>query len=414
MSRLRHLATFWLIALALAACVQSPATPDLAGPRPSSTPVILISIDGFRADYLAHGVTPTLSKLAEQGVHGAIRPSFPSKTFPNHYTLVTGLRPDRHGVIDNNMIDPEIPETAFSLANKAAVQDPRWWSDGTPIWVSAERAGVRSAVMFWPGSEAAIQGVRPSQWLPFDQSVSASARVDQVLAWLDAPASERPGLIALYFDEVDTAGHHFGPGSVEVERAAAKTDAAIGRLIGGLQARGLPANLVVVADHGMAQVAADRAIYLEDLVAAEMGRSLALGAFMTYYPAPGRETQAEAALLAEHPHMTCWRKGEIPARYHFGAHRRVAPIFCLPRTGWEITTRTRVAKTPLKGGNHGFDPYAPEMAAVFIGHGPAFGRGGTTPLTDNVDVYPLLAELLGVAPEPNDGGPTLVDAALAR
>jgi predicted AlkP superfamily pyrophosphatase or phosphodiesterase len=400
------------MALTLTACAQSP-TPDLAGQAPAP-PLILISIDGFRADYLTRGVTPTLSRLATQGVHGAIRPSFPSKTFPNHYTLVTGLRPDRHGIVDNNMIDPEIPETTFALSNKAAVRDPRWWNDGTPIWVSAERAGIGSAVIFWPGSEAPIQGVRPSAWRPYDQSVSATARVDQVLAWLDAPPGERPGLIALYFDEVDTAGHHYGPASGEVARAAAVTDAAIGRLVEGLEARGLLANLVIVADHGMAEVAAERAIYLEDLVSADLGRPLALGAFMTYYPAQGREAQAEAALLAEHEHMICWRKSEIPARYHFGTHRRVPPIFCLPQTGWEITTRARVAKTPLKGGNHGFDPYSPEMAAIFIGHGPAFARGRTTPLTDNVDVYPLLAKLLGVTPEANDGGPALVDVALAH
>lgn len=413
MSRLRHLAASWLIALTLTACAQSPAAPDLSG-QAHSPPVILISIDGFRADYLARGVTPTLSRLAAEGAHGAIRPSFPSKTFPNHYTLVTGLRPDHHGIVDNSMIDPEIPETTFALSNKAAVRDARWWNEGTPIWASAERAGISSAVMFWPGSEAPIHGVRPSAWRPYDQTVPAAARVDQVLAWLDAPAGERPGLIALYFDEVDTAGHHYGPGSDEVARAAAVTDAAIGRLVEGLKARGLPANLVIVADHGMAEVAAERAIYLEDLVSADLGRAFALGAFMTYYPAQGREAQAEAALLADHERMTCWRKGEIPARYHFGTHRRVAPIFCLPQTGWEITTRARVAKTPLKGGNHGFDPYSPEMAAIFIGHGPAFARGAATPLTDNVDVYPLLAELLGVRPEANDGGPALADVALAQ
>ncbi|HVK41773.1 MAG TPA: ectonucleotide pyrophosphatase/phosphodiesterase [Phenylobacterium sp.] len=412
MSRLLHIAAPWLIALTLTACAHSPS-PDLAGQAPAP-PVILISIDGFRADYLARGFTPTLSRLATQGVHGAIRPSFPSKTFPNHYTLVTGLRPDRHGIVDNNMIDPEIPETTFALSNKAVVRDARWWNDGTPIWVSAERAGIGSAVLFWPGSEAPIQGVRPSAWRPYDQSISASARVDQVLAWVDAPAGERPGLIALYFDEVDTAGHHYGPASGEVARAAAVTDAAIGRLVEGLETRGLPANLVIVADHGMAEVAAERAIYLEDLVSADLGRPLALGAFMTYYPAQGREAQAEAALLAEHEHMTCWRKAEIPARYHFGTHRRAPPIFCLPQTGWEITTRARVGKTPLRAGNHGFDPYSPEMAAIFIGHGPAFARGRRTPLTDNVDVYPLLAKLLGVALEPNDGGPTLAEAALAH
>ncbi len=410
MSLVRNICAVLASGLLLASCASPLAKPQLAGggERPV---VVLISIDGFRADYLDRGVTPNLSRLAAEGAHGAIRPSFPTKTFPNHYSLVTGLRPDRHGIVDNNMIDPEIPDVAFSLSNKAAVRDARWWNDGTPIWVSAERAGIRSATMFWPGSEAAIQGVRPSRWLPFKQSMPATARTDQVLAWLDEPAATRPRLITLYFDEVDTAGHYHGPDSTQVAEAAGRTDAAIGRLTAGLKARGLKANLVIASDHGMAAVASDRVIYIEDLASADLGKPLALGAFMTYYPAPGREAEAEAALLAQRPHVTCWRKGEIPARYHFGAHRRVAPIFCLPETGWVITTR---AKRPPKGGNHGFDPYSPEMAAIFIGHGPAFARGRATPLTDNVDVYPLLARLLGLAPEPNDGGATLVDAALSR
>lgn len=411
MSLIRNICAALATALVLAGCAaQSPAKPHVPGGAERPV-VVLISIDGFRADYLDRGVTPHLSRLAAEGAHGAIRPSFPTKTFPNHYSLVTGLRPDHHGIIDNNMIDPEIPDVAFSLSNKAAVSDARWWNDGTPIWVSAERAGMRSATMFWPGSEAAIQGVRPSLWLPFKQSMPATARVDQVLAWLDEPAATRPRLITLYFDEVDTAGHYYGPDSRQVAEAAGRTDAAIGRLTEGLRARGLKANLVITADHGMAAVAADRVIYLEDLAGADLGKPLALGAFMTYYPAPGREAEAEAALLAHHPHVTCWRKGEIPARFHFGTHRRIAPIFCLPQTGWTITTRSK--RLP-KGGNHGFDPYSPEMAAIFIGHGPAFARGRATPLTDNVDVYPLLARLLGVAPEPNDGGPALADAALAR
>ena len=160
MRSLRHLWATVLIILALAACAPTPIKPDLAAKTPAPL-LILVSIDGFRADYLDRGVTPNLSRLAQEGVHGVIRPSFPSKTFPNHYTLVTGQRPDRHGIIDNNMLDAEIPGVKFALSNKAAVADARWWDDGTPIWVSAERAGIRTATMFWPGSEAAIHGVRP-------------------------------------------------------------------------------------------------------------------------------------------------------------------------------------------------------------------------------------------------------------
>lgn len=182
----------------------------------------------------------------------------------------------------------------------------------------------------------------------------------------------------------------------------------------GLAVRGLTANLIVTADHGMAPISGERVIYVDDILPKDAGQSVAMGAFMSYYPATGREAEVEAALIAPHEHMTCWRRREIPARYHFGAHRRVAPIFCLSQTGWEITTREWVAKRPIRGGDHGFDPAAPEMAAVFIGQGPGFRRGVVTPTTDNVDVYAVLTDLLGVKPEPNDGGRALADAALVQ
>jgi predicted AlkP superfamily pyrophosphatase or phosphodiesterase len=365
---------------------------------------VLVSIDGFRADYLDRGLTPALSGLAARGARGAMRPSFPSKTYPNHYTLVTGLRPDHHGVVDNTMEDPAIPGVTFRLADRATVTDRRWWDDGVPIWVTAEKAGLRTANVFWPGSEAPIQGVRPTDWVPFDMSWSAERRTDQVLAWLDRPPAQRPAFVALYFDEVDTQGHRFGPDSAEVNAAIARTDAAIGRLLAGLSARAIAANVVVVADHGMAPISDERVIFADDLLAADAGRAMALGAFMTYAPAPGRKAEVEAALIRPHPHMACWRKGEIPARHHYGSHRRVPPIFCLPETGWEITTHERLrTRTHVNRGDHGFDPDAPEMRAVFVAAGPGLRPGVRVGDFDNVDVYPLLARLLGVRPELNDG-----------
>ncbi|CAN5547504.1 ectonucleotide pyrophosphatase/phosphodiesterase [soil metagenome] len=397
---LRLVAVLWLI-----------AGPAAAADKPL---VILISMDGFRADYLDRGITPNLSRLAAEGARGAVRPSFPSKTFPNHYTLVTGLRPDRNGIVANNMRDPGIPGVIFKMSDQAAVTDARWWNDGAPIWVTAERAGLKSATMFWPGSEAAIQGVRPSYWKPFQQAVTAEARVDQVLAWLDLPVAERPSLVTLYFDETDTLGHRDGPDSAGLNAAVAHTDAAIGRLTAGLQARGLAPDLVITADHGMAATSPERAVYLEDVVSPDVGERLDMGAFMTLTPAPGREAEAEKALLRRHPHMTCWAKGKFPARFHYGTHRRVAPIFCLAQTGWEITTREAVARRPVGAGNHGFDPYAPEMAAVFVVQGPHIRRGVKLRTTDNVDIYPLVARLLGVAVAPGDGKLSGLKRALDR
>ncbi len=382
----------------------------------AAAPVILISVDGFRSDYLDRGITPHMSALAERGVLADMRAAFPTKTFPNHYTLVTGLRPDRHGLVDNVMQDPDLPGRVFRLGDRAEVTDAVWWNEGTPIWVSAERGGLKTATLFWPGSEAEIGGVRPTQWRTFDQSMSAEARVDQLLAWLDVPASERPAFLALYFDEVDTDGHRYGPDAPELNAALARTDAAIGRLTAGLEARGLLAasNLIVVSDHGMAETSRDRVIHLEELVSAEDGQVLSTGPHLTFEPAEGRQVQAEAALLRDHAHMTCWRKADLPARFAYGRHRRVASLFCLAETGWEILPREVAARRPVVGGAHGFDPDDPTMTAVFVGAGPAFQSGIALPRIDNVDIYPLLARLLAIDPAPHQGNVSVLAAGLAQ
>ncbi|HEY3947758.1 ectonucleotide pyrophosphatase/phosphodiesterase [Phenylobacterium sp.] len=375
------------------------AAPALAADAPLT---VLISIDGFRADYLDRGVTPTLSALAAGGVRGDMRPSFPSKTFPNHYTLVTGLRPDKNGIVDNNMYDPAITDKEFTMSRREVNQDPRWWEEAEPIWVTAEEAGVRTATMFWPGSDIPIHGVLPSHWQLFDQKVSAQTRVDTALSWLDGPVAERPRFLTLYFDDVDTAGHHEGPDSPELNAAAAKVDAAIGRFLDGLKARGITANIIVVADHGMAPVSQDRRIFVDDLLDMKAFRYTTAGAFLALNPAPGHEAEVDKALLKPHEHMQCWKKADIPARYHYGKNPRVPAIFCLPQTGWEITSHDYHPRT-VDVGDHGFDNFAPEMRAIFVANGPAFRKGVRLPTFDNVDVYPLVAKLLGVMPKPNDG-----------
>lgn len=395
--------------LALCVALVAFATPSVAVERP---PTILVSIDGFRADYLDRGVTPVLSGLAANGARGAMRPSFPTKTFPNHYALVTGLRPDRNGIVENIFEDPRWPGETFRMSNREAVQDRRWWDEGEPIWVTAERAGIITAPVFWPGAEAPIRGVRPRHYLAFDMATPEAVRVDRLLALLDLPPAERPGFLTLYFDTVDTAGHLAGPDAPETTAAVAAVDAQIGRLVSGLKARGLAVNLVVVADHGMAPLSADRKVYMDDTLPKAAYRSLSGGAFMTIYPATSHENEVASALLKAHEHFQCWAKADIPARYYYGKNPRVAPFFCLPDTGWTLTTRDYKPSHPELG-NHGFDPYSAEMAAVFVANGPAFRPGVALPTFDNVSVYPLLARLIGVKPEPNDGKLSDVAAALA-
>ena len=388
-----------LAALLCLAALGAPAAAKPPQPRPVT---ILISIDAFRADYLDRGVTPNLSALAADGARAAMRPSFPSKTFPNHYALVTGLRPDRNGIVANNMVDDAIPGVRFSMSNAAAVTDGRWWGQAEPIWVTAERAGIVTGTMFWPGSEAEIRGVRPHYMAHFDLALPSDARVDKLLSWFDAPPAERPRLATLYFNNVDDAGHHFGPDSTQVNAAAATVDAAIGRLEAGLKGRGIVANLVIVADHGMAATSDDRRVFIDDLVGKDAYQALDMGPIGTIYPNPGHEAEVAKALVGGHPHLDCWLRADIPARFHYGHNPRVAPIFCLPQTGWELTTHDAHAVAPNRG-DHGYDNASPEMAALFVASGPAFRHGVKLPSFDNVDVYPLLARLVGVKPQPNDG-----------
>ncbi|WP_375429053.1 ectonucleotide pyrophosphatase/phosphodiesterase, partial [uncultured Sphingomonas sp.] len=209
-----------LLALAASACVSVDRPPPSSVAVERRAPVtILVSIDGLRPDDLRRGNTPTLDGLASEGASGAMRPSFPANTFPNHYTLVTGLRPDRHGVVDNTMEDPARPGVRFTISDTKQTRDRFWWDGAEPIWVSAERAGIRAGTMFWPGAEAAIGGVRPSVWVPYAAEVTSADRVRFVLDWLRRPVPERPGLLTLYFDVVDKAAHEQGFESAEQEAA---------------------------------------------------------------------------------------------------------------------------------------------------------------------------------------------------
>ncbi len=393
------------LAFALAGCVTAPR--QAAAPP---APLILISVDGLRPDYLARGVTPNINALAASGVRARfMRPSFPSLTFPNHYTLVTGMRPDEHGIVNNNMEDPNIPETKFALSNRDAVSDRRWWDQAEPVWVTAEKAGVRTATMFWPGSEAPIHGVRPEQWMPFDGKLPNSDRIAQILTWVDEP--KRPSFMTLYFDSVDHDGHEFGPDAPQTTAAMAEVDARIGDLVAGLKARGVTANIVLVSDHGMANVSPDRVIRLDLTLPDDSFRTISVGAVAGLEPLPGQETVLAKALLQPRPHMDCWRKGAIPARLHYGRNPRVPSFFCLAESGWMIFTSPPRPDTRL-GGMHGYDPAAPDMAATFIAAGPAFRPGTVVAPFDNVDVYPLLMRLIGVRALPSDGSQRLAGTVL--
>ncbi|MCX7556563.1 ectonucleotide pyrophosphatase/phosphodiesterase [Xanthomonadaceae bacterium JHOS43] len=393
-----------LVALCMVALVgcQAATRPERM-PRPPL--LILVSIDGFRADYFDLGLTPTLATLADEGARvTSLRPSFPSLTFPNHYTLVTGLVPDRHGIVHNTMRDPESSQR-FTLANREAVENAFWWNDAQPIWNTARQAGLRSATMFWPGSEAPVRGHHPHYWHTFDAGMTPEARVAQVLAWLDLPADQRPDFTTLYFDSVDHAGHVTGPDSPEAHAQIARIDAALAELVSGLKRRALwdETNLLVLSDHGMAATPRERAIALDDYIPRELFELVARGSIAGLRAAEGREAELETAMSQPIPHIQCWRKEEIPARFRYGSHRRVPPWVCMGDEGWTIFDRAHLTRFGVNPGAHGFDPALDSMAALFVAHGPDFVPGAVLEELDNVDVYPLLARLLRIVPEPHDG-----------
>ena len=367
--------------------------------------VVLISLDGFRWDYLQRPAARHLRDLAARGVRAErLVPSFPSKTFPNHYTLVTGLYPENHGIAANVMRDSLLGR--FATGNDPAVRDARWFR-GEPIWVTAESQGVRSASYFWPGSEAPIGGIHPHWFFPFNLTTTRAERVEQVLGWLSMPDSTAPRLITAYFSDVDTEGHNYGPQSPQADSAIARVDSVVGAIIEAIVQLGDAdlVDVIVVSDHGMAAVASERAIALDDYVSMD---SLEIGDWSpvaTIIPKPGREAYVYRALAGVHAHLQVFRKGELPARLHYNSGEHVTPIVAIADEGWSIGTRSALA-TMEPGhvyGAHGYDNATQSMGALFIAAGPDFRVGVTVPSFANVHVYSLLAELLHLRPAVTDG-----------
>lgn len=395
------IAAIAIATLLAALAAMSPMAP--AGSTPA--PLVLVSFDGFRWDYHLDADTPSLDRVAAAGIRAErLIPVFPSKTFPAHYSIVTGLHPGHHGIVSNNMRDPRWPES-FSLGDRQQVQDGRWWG-GEPIWVSAARQGIGTAVYFWPGSEAPVQGVQPDIWFPYDGSVSFEERVAATLEWLARPASDRPGLVALYFEEPNEAGHRYGPGAPETRQAVERVDGVLGDLLDGLDDLGLEANVLVVSDHGMARNDPSRVIVLDDLVELRSGELFESGAFLQIFPRDGREETIQEALAGSHPHLRVWRPDEIPGRFGLAGQRRLPPILGTPDAGWEVLPRDRA--DGLIPGNHGQDPLHPDMHGIFHAAGPDLVAGVTLPALEQVDLYNLMAALLAIEPAPNDGDPARI------
>lgn len=417
MKRKLNVVYAFLILLALHLSVSAQVKPI----RDLQPTVVLISLDGFHPDYLEKYDPPVLNKLAKEGVRAKwLIPAYPTKTFPNHYTIATGLYPDNHGIIENNIYDRQF-DAEFTLSKREEVQNPRWWG-GEPIWVTAEKQGQTAAAFFFPGTETPIKGVQPTFWKEYEHNLPNEERVDTVLSWFDLPKEKRPTVFTMYFSDVDDAGHASSPYSEATKAAVLKVDGNVGRLMDGLRARKIDkkVNLIIVSDHGMQPYLPRDGIVLDEMFDAGLAeRIFWVGEFTQIFPKEGKEDEIYNQIKAKLPPTAdVYRRGEFPERFKFGKNTRIAPIVVVPKAGAIITNRKRYAEMKEKGtldkmrGGHGYDNQLESMRALFIAHGRAFKKGKTVEPFENVHIYELMTKILGLKPAPNDGDFSKVKAIL--
>ncbi|WVR05549.1 hypothetical protein IAU60_002568 [Kwoniella sp. DSM 27419] len=398
---------------------------------------LLISLDGFRPSYLSshpHLLSNLISLgQAEFGNRAeSMQPVFPTLTFPNHWSLMTGLYPESHGIIANDFWDPlfvssssadgssedETTGAQFVYTEEDKSWDARWWW-GEPIWSVVERAKRKSAVIMWPGPPVTTAGIAPSYFVPY-RELSPSRKLDEIFGYLDKELADRPEFIAAYFPEIDQNGHHSGPDSRGVNVSLEAMDQMVGGLLAGLEERNLTrlVNVVIVSDHGMTETSNERMIYLDDILGEDgiaaiehkdgwpsVGLRFKEGTDVSVYQRRLMDASAESnGTFAVYTHET------MPVRWHFSHGRRVAPIYIVPTLGWAITDHHEhfviYQGDYQPKGNHGYDNTFPQMQAIFFAHGPvgrdlkkANLKSQDPPVLDsfrNLEIFSLITGLLGL------------------
>lgn len=358
--------------------------------------LILISADGFRHDYIEKHGAKYLKSLGKKGVRAkALIPSFPSVTFPNHYTIVTGLYPAHHGLVGNYMYDPKIEER-YSLRNPKAVLDPAWYG-GTPIWTLAEQQKMLTASYYWPGSEAAIQGMLSSYYFPYSEKITIDKRIEEVVKWLSLPEDSRPHLITFYFPEVDQAGHTYGPDAVETQAAVQFIDQSVKKLVEAVAKSKLDVNYMFVADHGMTSIDQEELLTLPIEINPEEITVVSSGVYVSLFvkDAQGVQSIYDEIKAKKAPHYQVYLKSEVPEKYHFGAQDdyfgRIGDLVLIADSPYYFSNKK------ASPGAHGYDPYQyPDMQATFLAWGPQIKRKTKVEAFENIHIYPLMTQLLGL------------------
>jgi alkaline phosphatase D len=364
--------------------------------------VVLVSLDGFRYDYAARYGAKNLQAIATQGASApdGMVPVYPSITFPNHYSIVTGLYPEHHGIVGMTFYDPKRKQR-YAFNDPAANGDGSWYG-GVPLWSLAEKQGMRSACFFWPGSEAEIAGQRPSYYLHFDDHYPDEARIQQVISWLHLPAAQRPHFITLYYSNVDHAGHEFGPDAPQTAEAVRRVDDLVGLLEARLKELNLPIDLFVVSDHGMENIAGNW-IDLDHF--ADLSAFQTDGALL-YSSSESDTEKAYERLRGASDKFVVYRRRDVPKNLHYNENEREGDPIVVATGPYAIRAHAaNPADTmPKNKGGHGYDPEQfKTMRAIFYAMGPDIKPNTTVPAFENVNVYPLIAKILGLDTASTDG-----------
>ena len=396
-----------VVSLLLASC----QTKNLKETK-KQTYLIMLSADGFRWDYPDAAHTPVLDSLQKVGVKAqSMKASFPTKTFPNHYTIATGLYPDHHGIVLNSFYADDLGKE-YSIFNREAVSDGSFYG-GEPIWITAVKQGMKSATLFWVGSEAPTDGLWPTYWKPYDHDMPYYDRIDTLVKWLNYTEEKRPQLICWYLDEPDSKGHHFGPNGKETIAEVESIDSLLGVFF--TQMRKLPffdqINFIITSDHGMAEVSPDRRVILDELI--DTSKLIRFDGWNPNYNLKVKPGYLEEVFISlkNDPNIDVWKHGELPDRLHYGKNIRTQDITLVAKPGRSVYWSWNIGKSL---GAHGFDNELKDMHAIFYAAGPAFKKGYLQPTFNNVDIYPLISEIMGFIPARTDGNLDHVKSMLVK
>ena len=363
--------------------------------------VIMVSLDGFRWDYTQYAKTPVLDSLAKAGVMAeALIPSFPTKTFPNHYTMATGLYPDNHGIVLNGFYAEDL-KMDYNKSDKSTVGDSRFYS-GEPIWTTAELQNVKSATFFWVGSEAESNGVRPTLWEKYDHYLPFEARIDSVYKWLSLPENQRPHLVMWYYHEPDAIGHGKGPRSKELVDEIEELDTYLGDFFTKLRTLSYynQLNFIVTSDHGMGELSIDKQVILDDIIdTANLAYFDGWNPIWNLKVKDGKLDEVYSN-LKDNEHIQSWYRDSIPERLHYGTNPRIYDITVVAKPYWSVYWSWNIGSSL---GAHGYDNSFKDMHTIFYAAGPAFKKDYIAPEFENVNIYPLIAEIMELKPAKTDG-----------